>query len=182
MCDFITAVLPSKSRVEELSQIFAAHQRTLKPLENASIQRQLRPGETYFYTTRGHCDCGTVLGSLESYGTSRSRAEQVREREVRKRRQQGWGDAKIESWLRQRVKSEDRGAARRLENLAAWTGLLEAVRGSGAAPYVGLLIHQYDGPLSGEVQLRSREHVRIADVTGEFLTAMERDVLYEFRV
>lgn len=71
MCDFITAVLPAKAKVDEVSRIFEAHQRVLKPLENASIRRQLQPGEVYFKTTPGHCDCETVLGSVDSSGGSR---------------------------------------------------------------------------------------------------------------
>lgn len=180
MCDFITAVLPSKSRVEELSHLFAAHQRALNPLENASIRRQLRPGETYFSTTAGQCDCGTVLGSSKSSDTAHSGSEPAFERELKKRRQQGWGPAKIESWLRQREKSKDRQAAPRVKELASWISLLEAIRASGAAPYIGLLIHEYHGLLSEEIRLLSREHMRVSDVTGDYLTAMRRDVLYEF--
>jgi len=179
MCDFITAVLPARARVAELTPIFAAHERALKPLENPSIQRQLQSGELYFKTAPGHCDCETVLGSAEPLGPSR--ADTRLERELHKRRQQGWSAAKIDSWLRQRETSKDRKASPRLEELAQWTGLFEAIRASGATPYVGLLIHEYHGLLSEEIRLLSREHVNIAELTGEVLTAMQRDVLYEFR-
>lgn len=180
MCHFITSVLPVKSDIGALTHVFNAHGRVVRPLANASIQSQLRPGESYHFTTRGLCDCGTILGRDRYESKVRVRSERARDRDVEKRKKLGWSAAKIESWLRQREASKSGKINARDAELADWRSFLAAIRVSGV-PYVGLLIHLYNSPLESEIRLQSRQFVRIADVTDEFLTGMQEDVLYEFR-
>jgi len=39
------------------------HGRAAMPLDNPSIREVLRDGERQYLTTRGHCDCGTILAT-----------------------------------------------------------------------------------------------------------------------
>lgn len=71
MCHYITASLPGSADHAALDALARGYGRQFKPLSNPDIEAQLQPGERYFITTLGHCDCGTPLGAL-AQGSRRS--------------------------------------------------------------------------------------------------------------
>src|SRR5688572_15732863 len=94
MCHFITAVIPPEVAPDAAAALFAAHRLGFVVLQNPNVAAQLSDGERHILTTRGHCDCGTVLGS--------HREAANHERELEKLRKKGWGEAKIERWVEQK--------------------------------------------------------------------------------
>lgn len=183
MCHYITAVLPATANHSAVEALFHLGQRKLDAQKNASISSQLRPGECYYVTTRGNCDCGTPLGEL-------ARAESGSEAfdpdaQGKKLRRKGWSEARISRWLKQK---EDQlaSAAQTLPaggslGTEAWRALITDVLRSGNTPYVCLLLHWYSGPVSGRIQLSGREVIDHQELTSERLARMREDVLYEFR-
>jgi hypothetical protein len=181
MCYFITAVLPAGAPIVKARQVAEQHGRNLVSVDNPSIQAHLRAGEQYFLTTAGHCDCETSLGAM-----TRTRRPHQSKSEERARRMaaRGWSKAKIERALAQSAQTQDR-ASTRAEELAAadvesWVSLAAALKAEGI-PYIGLLLHFYDGPLSEDLALRGREVVQSASMVRQTLPRIAADTLYELR-
>ena len=181
MCHFVTAVLPNTVPREVLDGIAKLHGKQFEPLENLSVQEQLRATESYVLATAGVCDCGTGLGALTR---SESSVHGRNEDEDRLRRK-GWSETKIARSLdmkegrslAQHAKREEAA----LENVQIWLELLAQVFSSNRVPYVGLLLHWYSGPLNSRIQLHGRQVVRREELTAKVLASMREDVVYEFR-
>jgi len=178
MCHYVTAVLPASAPHEDLDAIARAHGRRFEPLANPGVEASIGPHERYFLTTAGHCDCGTPLGALASASRRSPDWAAQEQRLLRK----GWSRAKVARSLAQ--KQEDDLASKALSretNLKAassWLDLIGAVLDSGKTPHLGLLLHWYDGALSGSIGRIGREAVRSPELTGELLGHMKEDVLY----
>jgi hypothetical protein len=106
---------------------------------------------------------------------------------LKKFRQQGWSEAKIQRWLEQKEQNKERHR-REDEALASgggpeldrWIEFLNDLIGFGHAPRIGLLLHWYGGTIEGErIKIKRRERVRLAEVNPERLMKIEEDVLYE---
>ena len=180
MCHYVTAVLPAAADVSRLRDIAESHRHALRPLQSPAMQRQLKAGEQYFLTTAGHCDCGTPLGALKARPRRNDRVV-----EERKLRLKGWSESKIARALDQHDAHEakERESARPAVEvgLAEWQSLVSAWLGSGATPYVGLLLHFYDDPIDAGFLLQGREVNGRDGVDASTLGHIMEDVLYEFR-
>jgi hypothetical protein len=183
VCHFITAVLPDDARLGVLDPIARKHGRRFQPQGNSSVEAQLRPGERYFVTTVGHCDCGTPLGALVPRPGSRKPLDH--EVVLKQLRAKGWSETKISRWLAQkrgveardqRIRSDDETPA-----IDAWVAFLTEVLESKTTSYIGVLLHWYGGPLSERIPLGGREAIRFDDSAEAMLSHLKEDVLYEFR-
>ena len=114
MCHYIAATLSPGANVAPIRAIADQFKLDLAPLQNRYVQRQLVAGESLFLTTRGECDCGTVLGSLKAPDTSPGDYTQ----QVRRLREKGWGQAKINRWVEQKEENRANRARIAEEKLA----------------------------------------------------------------
>ncbi len=183
MCYFITAVLPGTARLTSLQAIAAKHRHRLQPLRNASVKAVLEPGERYFLTTPGLCDCGTPLGArLRRSGLHD--AENLHQEALRLRAK-GWSETKTARWLAQRtaaMRRRDREQeALEAPALSEWAGFIAAMLQSGLTDRVGLLLHFYAGPLSEHIVLQGREEVMFSAAASDTLAGIRQDVLYVWR-
>ena len=180
MCHYITAVLPRTAHIEKVRAIMKAHHRQLEELANRSIESQLLSGEAYFLTAARRCDCGTMLG----FAARRGAPEPFDiEGAVEKLKRKGWGKAKIDRWIEERLKAEPDANNECAENWGVntdWDALLAAVSHSQSTPRLGLLLHYYSGPLSGRIALKGRERVALGDDRLQALGCMQEDTLYVF--
>ena len=160
--------------------------RRLVPLENGDVRRHLSSGEQHFYTTRYDCDCGTVLGSAHDRPDSSPRDLS---RKADRHRRSGWSEAKIERWLEQCRKADaryqeqlserDRERCNRVED---WLALISLIVTNKSTPYLGLLLHDYSGPLDSEsIRITERRTISTRDLTHADLEGMVEDVIYVFR-
>ena len=181
MCYYITAVLPPATDPLAAQSIAERHGRNLTPIENGGVKEQLRSGELYCLTTAGHCDCDTTLGLL-----SRKRQPHQTQKDARARKLEalGWSKTKIERALSQSAQSQERNAARAAQSAAAetegWAKFIAAVHAAGI-PYIGLLLHFYDGALSQNIQLKSRVLLKSSSQATAVLPRIAEDTIYEFR-
>src|SRR5688572_22878627 len=180
MCHFITAVLPPSAQSAAVAELFRRHGRKLQSLENASIQAQLQPGEAYFATTLGSCDCGTGLGASLRAGRSRRRSSL--ESQMNLLREKGWSEPKVARWLQQH---DEQQMTRSMQGdlrggVKDWVALLEDVLVSGRTASVGLLLHSYRGPLGETIKLKDRKAVPLQAINALALGSIEEDVLYVF--
>ena len=179
MCHYITAVLPGSADHTSLAAVADQYGRNLTPLKNSSIEEQLKIGERYFLTTRGHCDCGTALGALGRKEKQLNPRNNSIEAEEEKLRRRGWSESKISRWKEQRDQ--------RLANLPKsadptdWEHLITEMLNSGKTPFVGILLHFYSGSIEGPIELQGREVIKVKSMSPEVLGRLKEDVLYEFR-
>lgn len=174
MCHFITAVLPSSAAHGELDALARLHGRRFQPMSTPSIEAQIGPGERYFSTTVGHCDCGTPLGALARGGAPDWEAQ------AQRLRKKGWSGAKVARSLAQKKADFDASAAPEGDT-RAWLDFIRAVLDSGMTSHLGLLLHMYSGSLDAPIELAGRETVRTNALTVELLGHMREDVLYVFQ-
>lgn len=182
MCHFVTAVLPEAAPLQALDGIARLHGKQFAPLDNPSVHTQLRSAETYVLATAGVCDCGTGLGAL---GRAEARTRVNEHAEVRKLRRKGWTETKISRSLAMKEGRVLAQHARRtddaLADAQAWLDMLMDVFSSTQVPYVGLLLHWYNGALSSRIELQGRQVVPQGELTPRTLASMKEDVVYEFR-
>lgn len=181
MCHYITAVLPATADHVALDALARVHGRRFVPLSNASIEARLEPGERYFSTTPGYCDCGTPLGALARDRDSATDWS-AHERRLLAR---GWTRAKVARAMAQK-QERARAAleARAASNAAAslpWVGFIRAVLSSGRTSHLGLLLHWYSGGLDERIELSGRETMAASELTEEALGRLDEDVLHVFR-
>jgi hypothetical protein len=187
MCHFITATLPRKVKLDLVAPFFESHKLGFKPVANRHVTAQIEAGDAYILTTRGQCDCGTVLGShnhADDHGSVGS------ERELEKLRKQGWSEAKIQRWIEQKeqtkvrnVRKEEAGARADQPLAEQWIRFITDLLESGYTSKIGLLLHLYHGGIETErIQIQSKEKVTLAELSPGQLMSMKEDVLYEFVV
>ena len=187
MCHFVTATLPANAKLDSLRLIARDHALALTEVHNPHVASQLQPGELYYLTTLGSCDCGTVLGSQLRLDR-RSHAKEPNEREIAALRRRGWSETKIERWLLQHsltTARDTRGQRVHAEGRAleagSWQQFLNEVLASGGTAFVGLLLHWYHGSIDGErIQIRQRRVIRQTDTTPDLLMHLPEDELYVF--
>lgn len=181
MCHFITAVLPVGAAHAEIDRLARGYGRQFQSLDNLSIESWLESDERYFFTTLGHCDCGTPLGSHD-----RQMAQALDwTAEERRLLKKGWSRAKVARSLEQKREHLDsdtgKNARANAKAMASWVDLIEAVLDSGLTQYLGLLIHFYDGPLDEQIELIGRVDVSRGEAQAEYLAGMKEDTLYIFQ-
>jgi len=187
MCHYITASLPKSVDTDSVALIFESYKVGFDLISNPHVSAQLEAGDLYVLTTRGHCDCGTALGSLNG---SAAHDDLSYERELKKFRKQGWSEAKITRWLEQKEQTkekhlrEDEARAKgSTQELNQWVRFITDVLKSGYAPRIGLLLHMYHGSIESErISILRRERVKLEELTPDLLMRIKEDVVYEFVV
>ena len=185
MCHYITATLPPDADLASVAAIFNKCKLGFELIDNSHVMSQLPAGSRYVLTTRKHCDCGTVLGSMahavEAMPT-------LPERDLERLRKQGWSEARIERWLAEKRaarEKDERKAQHQAEGgtqeVKPFIDLLTAVLTSGATRQLGVLLHWYKSGVTNErIRLKDTITTRLVKVTPESLMMMKEDVLYNF--
>lgn len=181
MCTFVTALLPRSADLARIRSAVGPATEVLRPIVNPSVERYVGADGAYYRAYEGMCDCGVALGRA-AHDTSSGKPPEV---QVRALRRKGWSEAKVQRWLEEKSDAAARKAAERQaradHDLARWYRLLAATVGSGASPWVALLIHEYNGGLeTDDIDIRRREEVPLSRVDDDTLQNMQQDVLYVF--
>ncbi|PQO27150.1 hypothetical protein [Blastopirellula marina] len=183
MCQFNTATM-SPGGNEELVRGLAKQARLKwEPLGNVFIAKQLEPGETYFFTTWGMCDCGSEVGSAQHETAPNGELGDL-SRELKKLRQRGWSETKIERWLAQqkqdRVRKKAEWEARHQttrEELERWIEFVRCVLEQDAARWIGVMHHFYNHRIESAKITLTRQWIRLDQVSPEELQGLKPDVL-----
>lgn len=174
MCNFITGVLEAAADTPRFRALVEESRLRFSPLVNPAITPQLRSSERYFHVTRTWCDCNTNLARPP-------KARPASER-VRKLRDRGWSQAKIDAWVASKDPRRDRtDAGADLLGHAQWMLFLDRALQLPSCAYVGLLMHDYRRSTFDEVfTITSRTPVTTEQLRDE-AHAWEKNVLYEVR-
>lgn len=179
MCIYISAIVPKTADAVRMSEIAASFDKDFRPFENASIQGQLGAGESLFLTTRGHCDCGSAIGSSNMRHRKVADVDEHRSKLARK----GWSNSKIDRSLSQRMeqaqkREQDRNSelGKDLEN---WLGFLRTALSDKDTPYISLLTHHYRGSLETEqFTVTERRVIEASRLDRTSLAEIAEDVIY----
>ena len=188
MCHYITATLPQKADINEAREIFLAYKLGFEEIENPSLKEHIEKGDHYVLTTSGMCDCGTLLGSEFREEMARRPSETNRGvAELEELRIKGWSETKILRWMREaeltKQKQDQKADLAHESNLSSahdWLNFLREVLESKATDRIGLLIHMYEGPITGRIKIKGKKSIPVKLLNEAVLLKMEEDLIYNF--
>ncbi len=175
MCHFVTLIVPTHD-AEAVAAVMNRHGRAATPVDNPSIRKVLREGERQYLTTRGHCDCGTVLAPRhDTIGAF----EEKLAREAARWRKKGWSEAKIARAIEDRRKADARPDGGGCDGTELWSAVLRDLGAELELPCAGLFVGWYSGAIDSEAFDAVRR-----EVPGKFsqkaLGSIERDAVTIF--
>jgi hypothetical protein len=171
MCHFITLVVPSDD-IAALRAVMERHGRRAEPIDNPSIRKVLREGERQYLTTRGHCDCGTVLAPR--HGSQDDFEEQLA-RQASRLSQKDWSEAKVARFLEDRRKADAKPDGGGCDSLEMWHAALGDLRRDLNLPHAGLFVRFYAGAIATEDFKATRRQVSRSTAWPDALGSMEHD-------
>ena len=178
MCHFITLIAPTEDAAA-VRAVLERHGRAASPIDNPSVHKVLRDGERQYLTTRGHCDCGTVLAPRHDTPDA---FEEKLAKEAARMRRKGWSEAKITRAIEDQRKADARPGGGGADSIELWNAVLHDLGEELKLPYVGLLVRFYSGAIATDDFISSRRDVPKGTPRNETLAAMEHDEVTIFRL
>ena len=187
MCHYITGTFESsKIGIEHINAIGKDFGLQFVDCKNDFIHAQLDSKEHYIAKVSKYCDCGTPLGSWnKEHVKSIQRAQRSQEAEIEKLKKKGWSAAKIERFLTNRDKNnEKRGLSsqqqyeKATEDIQQWVNFINQLLSKTSIETFGLLLHFYSGSIENERIKISRKQVAFNDLLDKILIEMDEDTLY----
>lgn len=177
MCHFVTLIAPTGDAAA-VAAIMDRHGRAATPIDNPSIREVLHDGERQYLTTRGHCDCGTVLAPREAT------AEEFEDKlagEAARLRRKGWSQAKISRAIDDRRKADAKPGSGGPDSLELWDAVLHDLRQDLKLPYAGLFVRLYAGQIATEAFIATRREVATGVPWRDALASLAHDEVTIFR-
>jgi hypothetical protein len=178
MCHFITLVAPTDDAAA-VSGVMERHGRAASPIDNPSVRAALNDRERQYLTTRGHCDCGTVLAPRHDTPDA---FEEKLAKEVARMRRKGWSETKIARAIEDRRKADARPDGGGSDSIEMWNAVLHDLGKKLKLPYVGLLVRFYSGAIATEAFIATRRDAPTGLTWNEALASMQRDEVTIFRL
>lgn len=177
MCHFITLIAPTDD-ADAVRAVMKRHERAAEPIDNPSIRKVLGDGERQYLTTRGHCDCGTVLAPR--HDTPEAFEEKLAKEAARMKRK-GWSKTKIARAMEDRTKAHARPSGGGSDSLELWNAVLLDLSGELKLPYAGLFVRAYSGAIATEAFNASRREVPMGMPWQDALASLKNDEVTIFR-
>jgi hypothetical protein len=171
MCHFVTLIVPV-SDPDAVRSVMERHGRAAWPSDNPSLRSVLREGERQYLTTRGHCDCGTVLAAHRS--SPEAQAEELA-RETARLKRKGWSDTKVARAIEDRRRAGARPGGNAVDSVDLWDTILEDLGSDLGLPYAGLFVRPYSGDVDTERFDATRREVSMTLPREEALGLMEEE-------
>jgi hypothetical protein len=186
MCYYITATMAPNGDESAVRRLAKASLLKWEPLDNPGVLKQLHPGELYFLTTRGMCDCGTEIGvSIRTDGILPDRGPDL-SREIKKLKKKGWTENKIDRWIEQTKADAARRHSESETRLSGphpevfrWIQFVSAVLEGSHADWIGILVHWYGGSVTTEaIAAGNRRWLTLDKFTEDYLLNAEENTLH----
>lgn len=150
MCQFNLALVDSDSDDLKLKEIFEQHGLCFSMIDNPNLDKHLDSDLKVFFTTKSHCDCGSVIGiDTEDNSTNRDI-----EKEIKKLKRKKWSDSKIKRYLENKEKVNNRKKAEKelvlSDELESWQLIIKECFNNSITKHFGVLIHFYGGLIDKE--------------------------------
>jgi hypothetical protein len=102
-------------------------------------------------------------------------------KDTKRLKKKGWGEAKIEKWLKDKEHKRESALLSRQPEAEEWIAFLRSAVGHPNIGEFGLLLHSYEtGPELESFKFKRQQIVPISEVTPAFIMELEEDVLCIF--
>lgn len=108
---FVSAVLPKRADSQRATDVAKSFEQKFAPL-HSPLRAQLRPEESHYFTTIGHCDCDTGFACSGAVPAVVADPAVEIEKKASSFRRQGWSQTKIDRWLAQLEQQHKHGDTR----------------------------------------------------------------------
>ena len=105
MCHFITATHSANISLTDINKIAEPFALKFQDCNNEYVNKQISKDEKYIFKYTNVCDCGTSIGEASEI---RNRTKRLQKSEVDKLKKKGWTETKINRWLTDRRKSDEK--------------------------------------------------------------------------
>lgn len=156
----------------------AQHGRNAEPIDNPSVSKVLYGGECQYLTTRGHCDCGTVLSSDDETAEN---LEKKLTKEIASMKRKGWSEMKISRAIENRSKADARRSNSGPDSIELWSDVLCDLQEKLKLPYAGLFVRLYSGVVTSETFNASRRQVSKNAEWASALISLKEDEVTVFQ-
>jgi hypothetical protein len=150
MCQFNLAILDSDSDDVKLKEIFEGNGFYFSLIKNQNLDKLIGPEFKVVFTTKTHCDCGSVIG----IDTDDNSSKRDIENEIKKLKRKKWSDTKIKRYLENREKVDSRKKTERelieSDELDRWQLIIKDCFNKSISNHFGILIHFYSGLIDKE--------------------------------
>lgn len=150
MCQFNLLIIGNKSGDDNLKKTMINIGFGYRELENESLIKQIGDDKRIILTTKGHCDCGSIIGINHQSSLSKIDIEKGKKK-LRKKKKK-WSEAKIERYLADRLRKQSNKEERSdLDNKAEekrWFDILKTTMKKEKE--VGILYRQFRGQIENE--------------------------------
>jgi len=148
MCQFNIILTEKDTDSTSIEKLLNENGFGYSEINNESINSQIKELQTIIVSTKGHCDCGSILGTDQSKTAQTFNIEKERKKLKKKK----WTDSKIERYLADKLKSQVKNIENmKLGNSAEedrWMNLINQLINERIK--FGLLHHQFSGSLAEE--------------------------------
>lgn len=172
MCQFNIILTKKDTDSKIIEKLLKANGFGYLEINNKSIVSQVTGFQKIIVSTKGHCDCGSILG------IERSPSSQIIdiEKERKKLKKKKWTDSKIDRYLTDKLKSQtNKDENSELGNSTEeqqWMKLINQL--IDAKIKIGLLHHQFNGDLTEEkLELRNCKIFKRNELSIEDLRNLE---------
>jgi hypothetical protein len=182
MCHFITATHSSNINLTDINKIAETFTLKFQECNNEYVNRQISTEEKYIFKCTNICDCGTAIGEAS---VIKNTSERVQKSEVDKLKRKGWTDTKINRWLTDKKKSEEKTnneneaiLKRKSNEIENWINFLRTLFKTTNVEHFGLLLHWYSNGLENEkIKIGSRKVVSQKSLTELDFKMLQEDTL-----
>lgn len=148
MCQFNLLIIDKKANSDNLKRTIVDIGFGYRELENENLRSQVGADKRIILTTKGHCDCGSVIGINYQASSLKIDIEKKRKK-LRKRK---WSESKIERYLtdhlRTQSKKEETSELGNESETHKWLTVIRILIKSEKK--IGILFHQFNGLIEME--------------------------------
>lgn len=92
--------MPKDAKIEFLKSVYKNYGFDFREINDFHLKDHIVKGDLCIQTSRGMCDCGTILGSLYRETQISSSDEEIFAESIVRFRKKGWSEEHIENWVK----------------------------------------------------------------------------------
>ena len=172
MCQFNLLIANQKEDSDDLKRIITENGFHYRELENDSLSKQIGNNKKIILTTKGNCDCGSILGINHQDSSPKLNVE----KEKKKLKKKKWSQTKIDRYLADKIKSEDKKIqdSRLSEETEEFNWIRLSEQLIREQIEFGILFHQFAG-------LIEEEEIKIVRINQKLIGELKKGELRNFR-
>jgi hypothetical protein len=177
MCQFNLLITDNTIKNIDLKKILVENNFGYQEIKNESLLKQFTNDERVILTVKEECDCNSILGKANKCEIPQIDIQRTR----RKLRKKKWSENKIERYLFDSIKSQNRTLQKftKQDELEEknWITLLEELKSRKVR--FGILIHDFTNKIDEEqIKTINNNQFKIEEIHSGQLRRMKQDEIY----